>query len=149
MLSFRYREVSVRNSSSRKRRSRLFRAKVRILLHYSGKADYANKRTPLRNALRAILKNIERYRFCRLCLLSFFHPKQIRRDPPPSEFEYYYFVPVEPKPPVPRSVSERLSASSNSTRKNGVMTSWAILSPSSISCFSVEWLCRATMISPR
>ena len=37
----------------------------------------------------------------------------------------YHFVPVEPKPPVPRTVSERSSTTSNSAFKKGTMASCA------------------------
>lgn len=60
-----------------------------------------------------------------------------------------YFLPVEPKPPAPRAVSESVSLSSKSTARNGVMTIWAMRSPFSSVAGSDEWLWSATMISPR
>ena len=39
------------------------------------------------------------------------------------------YLPVEPNPPFPRSVSSRLSTTSSSGSRQGRITSWAILSP--------------------
>lgn len=52
----------------------------------------------------------------------------------------HYFLPVEPKPPAPRSVSSKRSVSSNTAVTYGAMTSCAMRSPGAISCGSDEWL---------
>ena len=52
----------------------------------------------------------------------------------------YYFVPVEPKPPSPRAVSERVSVSLNSDVIYGAITICAILSLGETDCSMVEWL---------
>lgn len=41
----------------------------------------------------------------------------------------FYFVPVEPKPPVPRSVSSKFSVSSTGITETGITTSCAMRSP--------------------
>ena len=50
---------------------------------------------------------------------------------------YCYLVPVEPKPPSPLTVSERVSLSINLAERKGRNTICAILSPSEISTGSV------------
>ena len=45
-----------------------------------------------------------------------------------ARFRWNYLLPVEPNPPVPRTVSDSSSTSSKSTFKNGAITIWAIRS---------------------
>ena len=61
----------------------------------------------------------------------------------------YQFLPVEPKPPAPRAVEESSFFSSNTAVMYGVMTSWAMRSPEFTVRASPEWLCSATITSPR
>ena len=58
-------------------------------------------------------------------------------------------VPVEPKPPSPRTVSLSSCFSSKSAQRKGAITICAIRSPGATVCGVVLWLWRATMISPR
>lgn len=58
-------------------------------------------------------------------------------------------VPVEPKPPSPRTVSLSSCFSSKSAQRKGAITICAIRSPGATVCDVVLWLWRATMISPR
>ena len=57
-----------------------------------------------------------------------------------KQFRCSYFVPVEPKPPFPRSVSSKESASSKAAVINGVSTSCAMRSPGSTVTASFPWL---------
>ena len=66
-----------------------------------------------------------------------------------ARYLIYYFTPVEPKPPAPLTVSESSSASVKDAVRNGVITSWTILSPGSTDAGFEEWLCMATMNSQR
>ena len=61
---------------------------------------------------------------------------------------FFYFVPVEPKPPSPLSVSSSSSTSLKSAVMYGAKTICAILSFGSMVTGLSEWLWRATMISP-
>ena len=61
----------------------------------------------------------------------------------------FIYFPVDPKPPSPRWVAERLSVSTYSGMRMGVTTSWAMRSPEATVWDSVPWLCRATINSPR
>ena len=60
-----------------------------------------------------------------------------------------YSLPVDPKPPSPRTVSLRSETSLYTALRKGVITSWAIRSFGSIETVTELWLCNATMISPR
>lgn len=59
------------------------------------------------------------------------------------------YLPVWPKPPSPRSVSDRSSTSTNSGLRYGPITICAIRSLWLIVCSVCESLCNATMTSPR
>ena len=63
-------------------------------------------------------------------------------------FHALYFVPVEPNPPAPLSVSLNCSTSSHSIFSYLAITICAILSPGLIVNFSLERLTRITLISP-
>ena len=58
-------------------------------------------------------------------------------------------VPVDPKPPPPRSVSDSCPTSSNRTGVNRWITSCATRAPRSMTCGSGPWLIRITATSPR
>ena len=60
-----------------------------------------------------------------------------------------HFVPVEPKPPSPRTVSDRVSDSTNRAVRNGVRIICAMRSPGSIVCGAALSLRRGTKNSPR
>ena len=49
-----------------------------------------------------------------------------------------YFVPVDPKPPAPLTVSDNSSTTLYSAFKNGAITIWAILSPGSTAAATLE-----------
>lgn len=59
-----------------------------------------------------------------------------------------YLLPVEPKPPSPRTVSDRVSHSEKSAFKKGAITSCAMRSPHLTVAGISEWLCNATITSP-
>ena len=64
-------------------------------------------------------------------------------------FSLQFFVPVDPNPPAPRTVSLSSSLSINSTDRNGRITSWAILSCGSMVRSTSLSLESATEICPR
>ena len=61
----------------------------------------------------------------------------------------HHLTPVEPKPPSPRTVSERVSASMNFAVRYGVRIICAMRSPCSMVCGTAPWLCSGTKNSPR
>lgn len=58
-------------------------------------------------------------------------------------------LPVDPNPPVPRAVSGSSETISISGRRTGIMSSWAIRSPGSITYSVSLKLCSATRRGPR
>jgi len=58
-------------------------------------------------------------------------------------------LPVEPKPPCPRSESGSSGTSSSSASTIGTTTSWATRSPRPSRTVSSPWLMRITLSSPR
>ena len=61
----------------------------------------------------------------------------------------HHLTPVEPKPPSPRRVSERVSASMNFAVRYGVRIICAMRSPCSMVWGTAPWLCSGTKNSPR
>ena len=61
----------------------------------------------------------------------------------------FYFFPVDPKPPSPRSVSGSSDASTACGKITGRVTSWANRSPGSNTYGSLPWFISGTIISPR
>ena len=53
---------------------------------------------------------------------------------------YFYFVPVEPNPPAPRTVASSSSDTMKFAVRNGAITICAIRSPGSIEASDVKWL---------
>lgn len=70
-------------------------------------------------------------------------------NPTIPAFSGYYFLPVEPNPPSPRSVSFNSSTSSNSTERYGITTICAMRSFPAITRSSSVSLCKAIINSPR
>ena len=62
---------------------------------------------------------------------------------------YHVCVPVEPKPPAPRTVSSRSSTAVKRARVTGAMTSWAMRMPRSITAGVSLKFMRMTLTSPR
>ena len=59
------------------------------------------------------------------------------------------YLPVDPNPPAPRTVSSRLSTSIHSIAGTGTIASWAMRSPRANSTVSSPWLINRALISPR